>query len=238
MRVKRRNPSTKVSSRRLVAEMVSRPRATSASSGRPRWSSVSLSEVIGEREFMISCVRMRVSLLHDSICISLNSLLMSLTETTRSRCFSRTISAQPSVRAISPLSVMHETWSFSPGRMARRARKASGAGVFELADVGQAVQSEDPQRLAVGLVDAAGVVDGDQARLGALHDELVVTLAFLGALLRLEEDLLDAVERGVEHRAVHLRGSSLKRKVMSSLSTASNMKLTRRIVLPKRCSSR
>ena len=77
---------------------------------------------------MISCVRMRVSLLHDSICISLNSLLMSLTETTRSRCFSRTISAQPSVRAISPLSVMHETWSFSPGRMARRARKASGAG--------------------------------------------------------------------------------------------------------------
>ena len=33
-------------------------------------------------------------------------------------------------------------------------------------------------------------------------------------------------------------GSSLKRKVMSSLSTASNMKLTRRIVLPKRCSSR
>ena len=69
MRVKRRNVSTNAVRRRLVAEIVSSPCATSVSSGRPRCSSVSLSEVIGASEFMISCVRMRVSLLHDSICV-------------------------------------------------------------------------------------------------------------------------------------------------------------------------
>lgn len=127
MRVKRRNPSMKVISRWLVAEIVSRPRSMSESSGFPMWSSVSLSEVIGASEFMISWVRMRVSLLHDSTCISFSSLLMSLTETTRRRCFSSVISEQPSVRAISPASVMHETRSFSPGRIDPSARKTSGA---------------------------------------------------------------------------------------------------------------
>lgn len=82
IRVKRRYPSTKVTSRRLVAEMVSRPCRTSGSSGRSMWSSVSLSEVTSASEFMISWVRMRESLLHDSIWISLTSLLMSLTEMT------------------------------------------------------------------------------------------------------------------------------------------------------------
>ena len=129
IRVKRRKLSTKAMSRRLVAEIVSSPCSTSRSSGLPRWSSVSLSEVTGASEFMISCVRIRVSLLHDSICISFSSLLMSPTVTTRSRCFSSTISEQPSVSAISPLSVTHVTRSFSPGRIAASARQASGAEV-------------------------------------------------------------------------------------------------------------
>ena len=126
--VNRRKFSTKAISRRLVAEIVSSPRATSAFIVRSICSSVSLREVIGASEFMISCVRMRVSLLHDSICISLSSLLMSLTTTTRSRRFSSTISEHPSERLISPVSVTHDTWCFSPGRIFVSTRYASGAG--------------------------------------------------------------------------------------------------------------
>lgn len=36
-----------------------------------------------------------------------------------------------------------------------------GSGQFQLLDVGYARQPEDAQRLAVGLVDASRVVDGD-----------------------------------------------------------------------------
>ena len=44
-------------------------------------------------------------------------------------------------------------------------------------------QTEDTQRLVVDLVDAAPVVDGQQPRAGALHDEPVIALAFLGTQL-------------------------------------------------------
>ena len=107
--------------------MVSSPRLTSGSIGRSMSSSVWLSEVTGASEFMISWVRMRESLLHDSTWISLTSLLMSLTEMTRRCLSSSVISAQPSVSVISPVSVVYEMRSFSPGRMAASARAASGA---------------------------------------------------------------------------------------------------------------
>ena len=59
-------------------------------------------------------------------------------------------------------------------------------------------QTEDTQRLVVDLVDAAPVVDGQQPRAGALHDEPVIALAFLGAQLGPHDDLADTVQRHVE----------------------------------------
>ena len=54
------------------------------------------------------------------------------------------------------------------------------------------------QRLVVDLVDAAPVVDGQQPRAGALHDEPVIAFAFLGAQLGPHDDLADTVQRHVE----------------------------------------
>ena len=80
-----------------------------------------------------------------------------------------------------------------------------GSRTLQLPDMVQLLEAEDPQSLTVGLIDAARIIDGNQPRLGALHDELVVTLALLGPQLGPREDLLDAVERRVEHGIVDFR---------------------------------
>ena len=56
----------------------------------------------------------------------------------------------------------------------------------------------DFSRLVVDLVDAAPVVDGQQPRAGALHDEPVIAFTFLGTQLGPHDDLADTVQRHVE----------------------------------------
>ena len=80
-----------------------------------------------------------------------------------------------------------------------------GSGQFQLLDVGQARQPEDAQRLAVCLVDAPRVVDGDKPCACVLHDQLVVAFPLFGAYLGAHQDLLDTVQGGVEHAVVHFR---------------------------------
>ena len=83
--VRLRYDSTNLISPREDCEMVSSPlRIVSSSSGLScvYFMSVSLREAIGVTVFMISCVRTRMSLVHDSCSFSAMSLLMSLNATT------------------------------------------------------------------------------------------------------------------------------------------------------------
>lgn len=81
-----------------------------------------------------------------------------------------------------------------------RRQRATGFGQqrLHLPHMRHPRQTEDTQRLVVDLVDAAPVVDGQQPRAGALHDEPVIALAFLGAQLGPHDDLADTVQRHVE----------------------------------------
>ena len=90
-------------------------------------SRVSLIEVTGASEFMISWVRMRVRRLHVSTCVALISLSMSATATTRRRLPSSSTSEQPNVRTVSPSSLRHVARRRPPGRMSRSTAWASAA---------------------------------------------------------------------------------------------------------------
>ena len=77
--------------------------------------SVSLREVTGVIEFIISCARIRVSLSQDSISFSSNSLLISLTVTRRCVSPRSMTSVALRARCTSPLSLLNVTRRFSPG---------------------------------------------------------------------------------------------------------------------------